>query len=675
MHSGALPGRSLTRFLSTPSLLLAGLSMVVTGCGSEETQPPAQWPDGALVDSAPGDTLVLDGRANDLGALPDIEVDTEGPTIEIIAPKEEEVVIGQLVKVRAMITDADGIDDQTVTVTPAGRDAVRMSVTATSGIYEGLIDIASFGENVRVWVTAGDLLGKSNTAFRDFKRDAGPLIQVNSPAADSRHKNSVSLQVIVADKYRVTSFEARIGSVVLELKKTDLGQGRTMYVGSVKFDDPVFNPPLSGQQVITFNAANENGAKSNVERIFFVDDEGPELSVSSQSPGQLIGGIIQIAVNVSDPAGVVDSSVTCVIGNELDKRLVPLKSAGGASYIGQFDTRTLTPFDLWPVMSFRAADTLGNESHFEFQVGLDNGTPAISLDPSAEYYWGVEGEVGEGDEIQKALLCSKPFDPVGEDAASDLELVPQVQAFRVRIEDRGNHLPTAPWRPVSAIDPGSPRIFLLDDTAQAVVVDSTGDGYCDSINPEVEPLGTAPAPGQAVAVNLVPIPPSGTADFTPYTATGNQFPFAQCNDGEAEESPEPLCKTTVMTKVIPWTAIDPKSTEPAIYSIPPVATGKQCVGLPFDFLANNFDDGWVCVAVEAADNLGNASVSRPLRVWVKKDELVAGPLPDNAGTPPNCTGTIDATTGTVDSSKPCAFRQIGEMFPQVFHPAELVIEK
>jgi hypothetical protein len=67
---------------------------------------------------------------------------------------------------------------------------------------------------------------------------------------------------------------------------------------------------------------------------------------------------------------------------------------------------------------------------------------------------------------------------------------------------------------------------------------------------------------------------------------------------------------------IPYTS----GAEPAIWTLAPVVpSGLQCVGNQFDAFANNLHDGWSCMAVRAADKLGNMQVSRVLRVCVDHD--------------------------------------------------------
>ena len=52
-----------------------------------------------------------------------------------------------------------------------------------------------------------------------------------------------------------------------------------------------------------------------------------------------------------------------------------------------------------------------------------------------------------------------------------------------------------------------------------------------------------------------------------------------------------------------------------------VPAGLQCVGNQFDAFANNVHDGWTCMAVRAADKLGNQQVSRVVRVCVDHDGI------------------------------------------------------
>jgi hypothetical protein len=650
-------------------LVIGATALLLTSACGEDDPKVKGWDGGPQLESG----IKLDLTEVDLGAAPDgLPNDPKGPTIVIQSPKQDETVIEKTLKVVAKITDPQGVDDPSVKVQLQGAQAVQMNVTVDPTVYEALLDISAFSSNIRLWIVAADQEGNKNSAMREFKRDPGPTIVFFSPVKDSRWKSSVTVKVLFSDKKEnldATKTQVRLGSKVLSLKKDTSVAGKISISGTVKFDD--FSPKLSGNQVLVAESENKNGAKASEKRAFVVDDQGPTISVTSHTAGDLIGSIITIKATVKDLAGVLSSSVVAVIGNNLKTRQVTLTNSTSApnDFEGVFDTRTLDQYDIWPVISVRAADTLGNESHQDIQVGLDNGQPIIELDPPRDYFMVQEKKTGSVTEIQ----CSTPFDPVGYYAANDGDRVPQIQELRVQIEDQGNHAKSAKWVPYATVDKSSVWLYVLDDTTKALVVDTDGDGYCDDINPKVIPLGSKPVKGEAVAVALKPISPNGVADFMAQPLTTPATYPGFCDDWGAETKPaETLCLTTKVgvcsftyltggdcktTKVIP----DPSAvgTEPAIYSIPPIAAGTKsltCMGLPFDFKANAIDDGWACVAVVAKDKLGNRGVSPPLRIKVDKAwaSLKSMQAPDVLSAP-NCTGTLDKKTGTVTATA-CKWR-------------------
>jgi hypothetical protein len=631
------------------SAVLLG-AMLLAGACSDSKKPPGSWPDGLM---QPDGQVFLDLKPIDLGAPPDMKNDPDGPVIKILSPKPKETVIGDSLKVQVEITDKDGINDPSVTATIVGSPPVQMTITATPNTYEAMLDISQLKNNARLIVSAQDLLGKQSNVWQDFQRDPGPTIQFLSPTELARYRGSVGVQVLVADASGVASLDVRVGSFKVVLTQNGSDPKKQIWVGSVKFDDPAFVPPLSGTQVLTAVAQNTNKATANAQRTFVVDNDGPTITIVSQKPGDLIGNVIQVKATVTDLAGVLTSSVKCVIGNALDTRTVYLKNSVGASgtFEGQFDTRTFGKDMLWPVMSFRAADKLGNESHADIEVGLDNGPPILALDPGKVRVWRIKDGLVE---------CSQPFDPLGMDAANDLQTVPQIARLRARIEDIGNGVPGAPWVPIAGVDLSTTVLYVLDDETKALVIDSDGDGICDDVNPEVVPTGTQPKPGEAVAVGLATIPPAGKAFYPVATASGG------CDKGgEDTKLPDPLCLTacaggvdTCVTKVICYTV----GCISNIYSIPPVVpTGLPCMGLPFDFKANSFSEGWVCAAAVARDMLGNRGVAPPLRLNVSYSGGTTTP-----GPAPSCTGTLDKTTGKVDATKPCTFRPANDYYRQSF---------
>jgi hypothetical protein len=183
------------------------------------------------------------------------------------------------------------------------------------------------------------------------------------------------------------------------------------------------------------------------------------------------------------------------------------------------------------------------------------------------------------------------------------------------------------------------------------VVDTDGDGACDSVNPLLIPTTEPPLnSNQVLKVRLGPVPKAGLADFTSDPSITNS---PVCEQGLEPERPKPIC-----TFAQPTIAISYAFGLPAIWSVEPI-TQQRCHGSQFDTRANNIDDGWACIAVGTTDRAGNFGVSRPLRVNIDKSPnfsnrgfgVSAQSSPQ--GPPPACTGTWDRATNTV-SNTPCS---------------------
>jgi hypothetical protein len=255
-----------------PSLVLIGVLSTASCSGSDQPL----WPDGyVLADTS----LYLDGVVADIGLQPDgLVFNSQGPTIDVLTPTAGAITVDSVLLVQAKISDPDGVSPQTIAASLQGGSPVTMAISDTVQVYEAKLDVSSRSGKQRLIVVATDLLGNQNTTIVEFERDAGPLIQFLSPTADSRHKNSVSVKVAVADDVPITAFQVRLGSHVLALTKADVGNGQFTYTGLIEFDDPKFGTPLSGKQVLVATAENSNKAQSTLDQVFYVDDEGPSIS-------------------------------------------------------------------------------------------------------------------------------------------------------------------------------------------------------------------------------------------------------------------------------------------------------------------------------------------------------------------------------------------------------------
>jgi hypothetical protein len=224
------------------------------------------------------------------------------------------------------------------------------------------------------------------------------------------------------------------------------------------------------------------------------------------------------------------------------------------------------------------------------------------------------------------------FDPVGDDALSDLMVVGTFSVpgqwipIRAEIRDFGQ----GPYTNAEA-GIADPTVFLyvLDNTSVPLVIDTDGDGLCDVVNPSVIPGGAGPV--FALSVPLEPIPPGGAAAYA-----------------SDSDPPDPLIPFSSLTVVV---EDPPVASRPAIYAVGPVvANGLEDLGNLFDTLV--VPDGPACIAVTAEDAIGNVGVSPPVRTCVANSSASAC----SAWTPPNCTGTLVGSTVT---TTPCTPADLG----------------
>jgi hypothetical protein len=289
---------------------------------------------------------------------------------------------------------------------------------------------------------------------------------------------------------------------------------------------------------------------------------------------------------------------------------------------------------IFPSISFRASDVLGNESSVGYLVSFDNTPPLSDLDPPEDYR-------DLSFDPSNVARCSWPFDPVGPDAVDDGDLVDQLFDIRARIEDQGNRPKsgTSDFTPIAGIEDGQVQMFILDDSTKPLVVDTDNDQSCDKINPLLRPTTTPKSSSDALLIQLATIPVQGGADHTEQNPDVRECPISF-----ALLLPVPLCQTVFDLSKARW-RIYPTNPDglptrrpephshymgvsigytakdiPAIWTIPPaVADAVQCGGRQFDALANNISDGWACIAVDVTDRLGNHQVSQPIRVCIDKD--------------------------------------------------------
>lgn len=363
--------------------------------------------------------------------------------------------------------------------------------------------------------------------------------------------------------------------------------------------------------------------------------QAPVIKLLEPAPGTIVRGMLRVEVEVTDADGVM--AVRATVGN-LTVAFTPLM---GSRWQGVLDTTMLAGL-VSPTIVVRATDNSSEMSQLGFQIVLDNVAPLASLDPPNVRVITTQTTPGE---------CSLDFDPVGGDAPDDGESVPQLIELRARITDVGNtgtlnstlHIPNA--------GVASAVLYVFDDTTKPLVVDTNADGVCDAINPQIVPATMPMLANEAAVVALAGVTPIGSASFGAATFGGtNAMSCVAGMDAPAAA----MCLGETSTVVIDT----PFTNETQIFGVPPV-DAFNCLGFAFDARATNISDGWACAATVVTDNVGNRSVSAPLRICVDSDgnraECSAWGTKTTANRP-NCTGTV---AGAVVNTTPCTPR----MFP------------
>jgi hypothetical protein len=603
------------------------------------------------------------------------------PVVMIAAPSNPASVgVNSDVVVSAKVSVENGTDfidtsSVVMALTPTGSavkvaSGVLVSIGADS--YQGTLSLGSVPAGAyTLTVSAKSSSGMQASDQIALTIDAGPIITVLSPIPDHGYNGSLALDLMVdPGAYPLASAPtARIGGVAIPLSMPD--PNGTDYRATVVFGPSATLPPgavqlpaTSGRQLLDVQATNTMGVKAEARVTFVIDTAGPSITATTPAASDVVGGVMKISATITDDSGVLDSSVVAVISDQETPIFeLPLAAEGSGIYGVLFDTANLTACPeppatglclVFPTISFRAVDLVGNQSVVSYGFGIDNIAPIADLDPPIMRQVSLQMD---------GLECSFAFDPLSlnanpGDMPNDLCTVPQVFDLRARIEDDGNRGNQVKADPISLVDPANTNVFIMpaSKTQEPLVVDSNGDGRCDEINPRLLPTSPTVPPTVAsgiLQVRLAPVPPRGRADFRPDPSLPQPNP-AGCIEGSSKAPAKLLCPYQ------PTIAIGYAEGQPAIWSVEPVDNGLRCLGNQVDTFANGIPEGWACIAVQTRDNVGNQSVSVPMRVYVKYDTpRFCLPPPANAGPPPSCTGTYDPAANTAAPGS-CFARTFGD---------------
>jgi hypothetical protein len=314
----------------------------------------------------------------------------------------------------------DVVDGSSVkmTLTKKGNTQVvetgQLVLASTTDGYEGRLNLGDLDSGAyTLTVIASSSGGAMDRESVDIQIDSGPVVIVNSPIEGKSYKRMVTIEVVASDAVGLDGMSpaATVGDIPVALTPTGMPD---TFRGTIDFDMP--DPPLLGSQLLTVEATNVNGKRTEVQVIFLIDDVGPVITETRPEPGQMTGGIVSISAHVVDNAGVLDSSVIAVIGDETStpRFEIALKPAGIGTYTALFDTNRLTQCQeppatetciVFPTISFRASDEVGNETVTTYAFFVDNLAPLADLDPP--HLRDLKLDID--------FRCSWSFDPLGVD--------------------------------------------------------------------------------------------------------------------------------------------------------------------------------------------------------------------------------------------------------------------
>ncbi len=469
--------------------------------------------------------------------------------VKITAPSNPTISDSTVVQVTATVDDTgtDLIDTSSVKVvvtavtatgSPGAVVGTGQLVSTGGDTFAGTISLGNLSTgSYTLKVSAKSLTGATSDDAVTLMVQGGPTLIVNAPAEGQPYSDSVSIQILV-DQGAAAPTATLAGKSVM-LSSPTLSGTYDVYTATVWFGPPPTPPgaqplqQLSGKQLLDVKES-DGTATSEVLRTFIIDTAGPTITKTTPTPGEIAGGVVTISATVTDESGVLDSSVIAVIGDQQGNPVFTLQLApqGSGVYSILFDSLNLTrcgpppstaPCIVYPTISFRASDSVGNETSVGYDFSVDNMPPLADLDPP------------QMRQIQLASFgyeCSALFDPLSVnrdvgDMPNDRCMVPQVFDLRARIEDQGNDASGLKVTPIAGIDPDNTSVYILTDNTQPLVVDTDGDGYCDTINPRLAPTaGPLTQAAQVLKIRLAGIPPRGNADFeaSPIAIPGCRLP-------------------------------------------------------------------------------------------------------------------------------------------------------
>ena len=386
---------------------------------------------------------------------------------------------------------------------------------------------------VTTWLDLGPELTlvrpEEETFLRDrlsLAWDVVPLPLTSDPGEAGAQIAEVQLRVAGAD---ITS------GIESAPSEEDGRPGALRYTADVDLNDATLFPSgLDGRQQLLVRVTNARGASREALRAFNIDEEGPDITFLTPDEGALVGGLVTVRIEATDPAGVDATSLQLRVAD----RVFDFRPVDGVAneYTSSFNAADF-PDDPSVILSVTARDGNATPNTASRTVRLDSAPPIAALDPV---------DVRAVRETSRDVQCSVLFDPVGSDSVDDGEIVLSQGEFRARVEDVGNvTLGDGVVTFVSGVRSVELYIFQPTDAdPRSLLVDTNGDDLCDDISSEVLPVPGVMDPAELVVLGGVRptgAPRGDELDFSgagvPASAYADGAIYADCTEENGSETP------------------------------------------------------------------------------------------------------------------------------------------
>jgi hypothetical protein len=661
--------------------LLAGLLMVVA-CGSSDHGGFVSPSDGGSGGS--GGKTAHAGAAGKAGSSGEIgggdggeggvtDVNLLAPLVTIISPVSvTDPNVGPVVldKVHVVCTatasEASGATFSASTVSIEAFDTTGTSIQKISGT-QNIEDMTQFFADFNLTATkapngaisfkcsAGDLSTPANvgSAVVHTFIDHGPTITIITPALPTDKgvldyypfATAVPFRfTVVASPLADSDTEAAVAQVTLtidnvavDLSASEDPKNKGSYKVDVKLNDAaVFQTIPSGPVPVKITATNKRSpvpadhtgpVMATIEYNFGIDGAGPIVTIVSPSPlnAPVVGVSVKLQFTVTDEQSGVDPGSVNVT---LEGNSTNFYDPASANWTRMGDTYTYSVANTTQLkgskiqlnVTITAKDIAKNTSlATTAQYWLDTTLPIVDLDPP-------NMEELKPNAAQNGYICSDPFDVLGAFAPSEGSIVLPSVLYRALVWDETNVTGGQMVYHYAGIDPTTVRLYAQDNAAQPLLIDTDGDGTCDALATEAT-QGVLDPP---VPVQLDALDATGTASYTtaspvvggcmPVSANGTP-PQLLCSDHNSD-----------LTRVIDHAISGFK--EDVIYTATS-AFAVECTGKGVD-LSGSLSNGWVCLAAEATDRVGNHGISAPIRICFNDTTKPAPACVNSSVAKPSC---------------------------------------